>query len=193
MGEGKKNFLRCFFAIHALTLLYCALPVSPWSENATGNEGWEEAVRLEYRLSTFREKLDSPYAPWTIYAYVAGAQQDWRTFAPFPPMRYANYRVFVDGESGRFEMWNDGLGIDRSGAGFFYDPTVKLTGWFGHPMITFQEIFLASQVHRYERRFGGKANDVSLVSHWKMLRIVEGWKVEHLGPFETEVMKRRVK
>lgn len=193
MSDGKKFFLRCFFFIHSFTILFSFLPVSPWSQSATSDEGWKAASAFEDRLYILREKVDFPYAPWTLYAHIAGVQQDWRTFAPYPPTRYANYRVFVDGEAGRFEVWNDGLDIDRSGAGIFYDPTVKLTGWFGQPTITFQEIFLASHVREYERKFDAKAHSVSLVSRWKLLRIVEGWKVEHLGPFETEVMKRGVK
>ena len=173
--------------------MFSALPGTPWSEFVPVPQGWKVASEVESRAHTLYEALEFPYSPLSAYAYVAGVQQQWRTFAPLPPTRYAHYIVFVDGDLGRLETWNDRMTLDRSGAGLFYDPTVKLTGWFGQPTIAFQEIFLASQVRKYEGQFGGTAQSVSLVSRWSLLKLTDGWKVERLGPFETEVMKRGVK
>ncbi len=141
-------------------------------------------------LRSFKAALDNSKFPLAAYCMTVGVNQSWNTFAPQPPVRYAHYTVIVDGPAGRQMMWNDGFNLERYGAGLVYNPTVKLTSMFGLPLVRFQEAFLRYHARSYQLTFGVRPDSVVLHSRWKRLEVRDGWRVVHLGPFETDVMTR---
>jgi hypothetical protein len=174
-------------------MLFSSLPRNVWRPTTEQEIGWSQVGEVERELYSLREVLEEALVPLAYYCYAFGVQQQWNTFAPTPPKRYANYTVVVRGSAGELTTWTDGLALNRYGAGLFYNPTIKLVSMFGLPLVEFQEAFLASQVQRYIEILGVNPGSVTLLSSWVNLRIAEGWKVQKDGPYTTVVIERSLR
>lgn len=154
MERLRKALILVFFCLHGLVILHGSLANPPMYPQPDQASGYTSLKSFEERFTT---RNDQSWLGKMVngYSYWLGISQRWNTFAPVPPDTYSTYYVVAVSASGEESLlWRDGLGLERSGAGLGYDPTVKMVSYFELPMTVFQQTFLASLAQRLYREQG---------------------------------------
>lgn len=187
LSRGHRQTLATtlFFLVHSLAVLTTARPVNLFYPSPPYDSGW----RL---LADIERTLQAPFqrqGPLGVYIRYLGVDQQWNTFAPVPPPMFAHYSVTAQTSKETKQIWTDGITLDRSGAGFHYNPMVKLTGMFGQPRPAFEDAFLRYQVKAFQQRGGEPPLSVSLETSYVTFVIDERGRISLKGDPQNLILR----
>jgi len=185
LSRLQKAALSSFFLIHSLVLLQSALPFAVLPRDPRAKTHWAWVSELQNSLVKAHQATEN--RAFQMYRYFWGLNQNWQTFAPSPPRRFASYKLAVTTAEGEQIIWSDPRSLERSGAGLFFDPIVKLVALFEQLDPVPRTLFAREMTRNFKKETGVEPTKTTLYADWVQIINRDG-KILYHGPYRTPIL-----